>query len=951
MGIYTGVLILQVIIIICLCWGIRNILHQKDNPQGKLMLMVTTCGLVQNIGYLLELLSNNSDQAIIAIRAEYVGGIYLTTFLLMFVASYCEVTIPAAISRMIWLFDAIVLVSIWSYPFVGLYYKELSFDTSGAIPHVVLTAGTIYLFNVLFLIVQLTATIGICIFSMAWGIEERKWKTCKGLLIAMIVSIVGYILGAIDIFKGYDPVPVSVALGIILFHVNIKLEHSFDMSLIAHRDIIRELDQMVVIVDQNYGYIDANDKAKELFPSLRGVTRTTLLPEEELLKLFRDGEGHELTREERTYDVHINEIHNEGGRVGYAMLMVDVTDERRQIEQMRLLKENADKANSAKSDFLARMSHEIRTPINAVLGMDEMILRESGDPSVRKYAQDIKSAAQNLLGIINDILDSSKIESGKMQILPVRYDLGSMLNDIANMTEVRARDKKIKFVMEVSPQLPAALYGDDIRIRQCLNNLLSNAVKYTKEGTVTLRASGRMLNRDHLLLHFDVIDTGIGIKEEELPKLFEAFERIDMNHNRNVEGTGLGMSITAGLLRMMNSELKVQSKYGEGSTFSFELQQKILGTDQIGDFDSLRAKQVAEYDYEVEFVAPDAQVLVVDDNEMNRNVFCNLVKVLMLQVDAAGGGAECLEMISKKHYDLIFLDHMMPEMDGIDTFREMKKMDHLCKDTPVIMLTANAVTGAKEQYMREGFTSFLTKPIVPERLEKAIRTYLPKELIKSTDEIPEGAIPVVQTRQEEDLPEIEGMDWEYAARHVPKNLLRDTLQKFVISLQKEKEKLEELIPDLENKESLDDYRIRVHAMKGTAAMVGAIPLSGLAKVVEKRARAGELEQVRNLHPALMQEMKQYMELLSEFAPRDTKPVKKADMLEAVPLFSMLREALNDREYDTMDALMEDLSKYEMPEQVQDKMELLESHIMNLMVENAIGVVDEIMTIWESMVNK
>ncbi len=378
-------------------------------------------------------------------------------------------------------------------------------------------------------------------------------------------------------------------------------------------------------------------------------------------------------------------------------------------------------ANKAKSLFLSSMSHEIRTPINAVLGMNEMILRETSDFTIKEYAMDIKSAGSTLHSLINDILDTSKIESGKMDLVLEEYDTATMIHDLSAMVSTRARDKKLKFKTEVSKDIPSKLFGDDVRIKQILTNILTNATKYTHEGSVTLRASST-INDDIATIHFEVEDTGIGIKEEDMPKLFEAFKRIDEHKNRNIEGTGLGMNITLQLLKMMGSSLKVESQYGVGSKFYFDLEQKIIDKNPIGDLNSRLKHSATRYNYSSSFTAPDAKLLVVDDNEMNLKVFCGLLKKTLINITTALSGKEALEIAEKEKFDIIFLDHMMPEMDGIKTLQNLKAQGEssLNANTPIYALTANAVADAAEMYQKEGFSGYVSKPIEPAKLEAMI---------------------------------------------------------------------------------------------------------------------------------------------------------------------------------------------------------------------------------------
>lgn len=412
------------------------------------------------------------------------------------------------------------------------------------------------------------------------------------------------------------------------------------------------------------------------------------------------------------------------------ILLMSILSTVKNIIAMERDKVQAQRESEAKARFLANMSHEIRTPINAVIGMNEMVLRESSEEAIRNYALDIRNAGQTLLSMINEVLDFSRIESGKLELVPAEYDLGSMLHDISNMITLKAKSKGIRLNLRVSDTLPCRLYGDEIRIRQVLINLLNNAVKYTEKGSVTLRVSGERDGEDEIF-HFSVEDTGIGIKEEDIPKLFEAFERIEETRNRNVEGTGLGMNIAMQLLTLMDSRLEVKSVYGEGSVFSFDLRQRIVNADPVGNLEENIRKRATEYTYATLFTAPEARILVVDDNDVNRRVFAGLLKKTRIAIEEAGSGAECLQKVFEKHYDIIFLDHMMPEMDGIETIRLIHaKREHPCKHTPVVALTANAVSGAREMYLAEGFDGFLSKPVAPDKLEQMIVQLLPEEKIK-----------------------------------------------------------------------------------------------------------------------------------------------------------------------------------------------------------------------------
>ncbi|MBE6845371.1 MAG: response regulator [Ruminococcus sp.] len=402
----------------------------------------------------------------------------------------------------------------------------------------------------------------------------------------------------------------------------------------------------------------------------------------------------------------------------------------RENDALRQEKMIAENANKAKSDFLANMSHEIRTPINAIIGMNEMVLRESEKQTVLEYASNIQAASNTLLSTVNDILDFSKIESGKMEIIVSEYNLGKVLNDVITMIEVKAKQKNLTFSVHVDENIPEKLIGDEIRIKQVLINLLNNAVKYTPNGFIELEIKGSTdANSDTVNLEMAVKDSGIGIQKENLAAMFEGFQRFDIIKNRHIEGSGLGLAITHKIITMMQGRIDVDSVYGEGSVFTIYVSQKIAGNERIGNFESKYRKTYASKSkYSASFTAPEAEILVVDDNSMNITVITNLLKNTLVKLTTCMSGYEALEIMETKKFDIVLLDHMMPEMDGIQTLHcVMQIPDHLNADTPFIALTANAIAGVKNMYLSEGFTDYISKPVDAVALEEMLAKYIPKE--------------------------------------------------------------------------------------------------------------------------------------------------------------------------------------------------------------------------------
>ncbi len=534
------------------------------------------------------------------------------------------------------------------------------------------------------------------------------------------------------------------------------------------------------------------------------------------------------------------------------------------------MKESADlaiAAGKAKSRFLAQMSHEIRTPINAVLGMNEMILRESSDADVLDYASNIQSAGRTLLALINSILDFSKIEDGKMEIIPARYDLASMINNLVNSITDRVRSKDIVFDVDVQESLPAILYGDDVRITQVIMNLLTNAVKYTQAGSValTIKEAGR--ENDNVDIYVEVRDTGIGIKQEDMSRLFESFERIEENRNRNIEGTGLGISIVTKLLEMMGSHLEVESTYGKGSVFSFTIRQKVIDDSFVGNYMERLAQSLQNSEKEKQHLfAPAATVLVVDDYEMNLKVVKNLMKLYGIIPDLASSGEMAIEMVNGRRYDIIFLDHMMPGIDGIETLKIMKERELLSPGTTVIALTANAVVGAREQYLAAGFDDYLTKPIEINKLEARLEDYLPGEKVSF---VSEGAENENTVKEDDEVLEFSPEDgesneeikggierFEDIGINVKEGLLHCMNDEafYLEMLSDYGNDHDQKAADLEGfykEENWKDYKILVHAIKSGSKTVGIMELSEKAKDLEDAAAREDAGYIRKNHEDFM----------------------------------------------------------------------------------------------------
>ncbi|MBO6015228.1 MAG: response regulator [Lachnospiraceae bacterium] len=621
----------------------------------------------------------------------------------------------------------------------------------------------------------------------------------------------------------------------------------------------------VLVISDSDEVIYYNDEFEQLFPNIK--TYRNVADEKDIQQLFKEEEyvSEELSR---IYEIRSDRLDKEGQFKGRFVWLVDITGHYKTNKKLQELKEMADAANRAKSNFLANMSHEIRTPINTVLGMDEIILRETTEVPTRSYAENIREAGTTLLSIVNDLLDFSKIECGKMEILPVEYEVANVLTEVINMIEIKAANKQLEFIPVVSEDIPYLLFGDEIRLKQIVINLLTNAVKYTNEGSVVFKVSWKEAGDSSIDLIVSVTDTGIGIKDEDMDRLFVSFERIEEQRNRNIEGTGLGISITKQLLELMGSSLNVRSEYGVGSTFSFVLKQGIRDRKPIGKFREKYAYKKEKYkQFRTTFVAPNARILVVDDNAMNLSVVEGLLKNTQIQIDKAASGQQALELCRENQYDLIFMDHMMPYMDGIEATGKLKEEGGINSETPVIVLTANAISGAKEMYLQSGFVDYMSKPIQGRRVEEKILEYLPQDkyVLVEYDEIEKN---FYQTLWKEVADEIE-MEYDFQYLDIPaavesaegdKECFRFLLESF----RDNEEKVRGDIQSSFEQEDYKNYTIYVHALKSTAKMIGAEKLSEEAKSLETAGKEENYTYIKENHDDTMEMYTKVVEEINHY---------------------------------------------------------------------------------------
>lgn len=611
--------------------------------------------------------------------------------------------------------------------------------------------------------------------------------------------------------------------------------------------------------------------------------------------------------------------------IGSLMLLVVIAWNKQLQVRLKQKAEEAETAANSKSAFLANISHEIRTPLNAILGMNELVLRESRQPHIKEYAMYIKNSGKSLLTIISDILDLSKIESGKVYLVNENYSLSSLVEDVERSIQKRIMEKGLELKIYVEPELHENLKGDEVRIKQIIMNLLTNAVKYTEKGEVRLYITGTVVdNKQDLTI--EVSDTGIGMRGEDMDKLFTNFERLDLKRNRSVEGTGLGLPITKNLLVAMGGDITVSSVYGEGSTFTATVGQEIVNEEQIGDYrKKYKEKLHHEVRYHESFHAEDARILVVDDNEVNLKIVVGLAKNTKLQVDTALSAAEGLKLIRQHSYQLLLIDHMMPEMDGIEMLQHVKTMDGgIYKDIPAVAITANALSGAKQTYLDAGFCGYLSKPIDPERFEQIIKDNLPQEYVTECgdgngDTATEGQETdgTSDPKQEEEW-SIPGIDIAKALSYIggSRELYISLLQTYLDGSEERIRKLEEC----KNKEDIFNYDITIHGLKGISASIGADSMAIAAAGLEEACKDPQtaMTYIQMNHDQAVSRYRELLEQIKKWLANietDGKIEKEAvtNITEMLTIISDLKTAVFEYKEKAACTCLERLYKTEIPE--------------------------------------
>lgn len=930
---------------ICLTMIALFLLLNGEGAMEQKLLIIIMCGsLVQNVGYLLELTAPTVEVAMAAVTVEKVGSAFTPLCYCWFLYIYCYITPPKVLLRILGVISFLSLPVVF-FNWNGLFYREVRWVANAdGFYHISLSYGPLYVF---FLICQIATPYMLCIYTLIRAIRERsdqqvnrQYWTILAISTLPLIVLIAYVFKFVKVFD-FTPVTLTVSMSMVV--IVVWSRRNYDFRHLAAEKVLESMGDGVIALDDHDRLVSYNRAAANIFAHLPAhrLGENIRVVEDFREEMLNEDIPHSFSLNGQHYESHSKHIIDENGKIqGSVILILDMTDIKAYINEIKRVRRQAEKASIAKSEFLANMSHEIRTPMNAIIGLNDIIMEECGDTEIYAYANDVKSAAKNLLTIINDILDLSKVEAGKMELVNVNYYIKSMADEVIGMMDMAASQRGLILKYECDETIPCRYRGDDGRIKQILINILSNAIKFTKKGYVRTYITGKPgKDTDEELLTFCVEDTGCGIREEDLEKIFEDFRQVDSKRNRSVDGTGLGLAIVKQLVELMGGTIKVESEYGKGTMFTITIPQKIVDRRSVSEMPELPRTEQKISDM---FTAPGVKVLIVDDNVINRKVARGFLKNYGFDLTEAESGSEAIELVRTAWYDIIFMDHMMPGMDGIEAAEIIRRDCGENGTVPVmIALTANAMEGMREHFLEHGFQDFIAKPLDRKELNDVLLRWVPEKYRQS------------EIREEECKPlnsaefQIDGINMDAAMQYYSgdEDGFIELLEIYCMDGKRKIPLLYELVES-----DILRYQIEVHGLKSASANIGALGVSAMAREQENAAAQGERELIGQKFPLLMAEYETLLANIGQFLEQRRR---KNDKKEKLPCLSVqeLRQqtaaALEELKHfwsQECEERVEEMLTHELPEDVSERLLQIQEQLKLYEDDNAEELLSELLSI-------
>ncbi len=932
---------------ICLILIALFLLLNGEGAKEQKLLIIIMCGsLVQNAGYLLELTAPTVEAAMTAVIIENVGSAFVPLCYCWFLYIYCYIAPPVKLLRTLAIVSSFILPTVL-FNWNGLFYKEVQWlaDANGFY-HISITYGPLY---VLFMFSRIIIPYILCISILVRAIRERsdhkisrQYWVILGISAFPVIMLMAYVFKLVEVF---DFTPVTLAISMSMVVIVVWSRRNYDFRHLAAAKVLESLSDGVITLDDHDRLVSYNTAAADIFTRLPAhkLGENIRVVEDFQEEMLNEDVPQSFTINERHYESHSKHIVDENGRIqGSVILILDMTDVEAYINEIKRVRRQAEKASIAKSEFLANMSHEIRTPMNAIIGLNDIIMEECQDTEIYAHAKDVQSAAKNLLAIINDILDLSKVEAGKMELVYVDYYIKAMAGEVIAMMDMAASQRGLVLKYECDETIPCRYSGDDGRIKQILINILNNAIKFTEKGYVRTYITGKPgKDADEELLIFHVEDTGCGIREEDLGKIFEDFRQVDSKRNRSAEGTGLGLAIVKHLVELMEGTIEVESTYGKGTTVTITIPQKIVDRCPVSEMPEIQQKEQKITD---SFTAPGVKVLIVDDNVINRKVARGFLKNYAFDLTEAESGPEAVELVRNTRYDIIFMDHMMPGMDGIEAAEIIRRDCGENGAAPVMVaLTANTMEGMREHFLECGFQDFISKPLDRKEMNQLLLRWVPEKYRQ------------MEEKEDESRPlnpadfKINGVDMDSAVKYYSGDEAGfvDLLELYCMDGKRKIGLLRQLVQS-----DLLHYQIEVHGLKSASANIGAMDVSEMARAQENAAAQGDKDFITGQFPALIAEYETLLANIGQFLKQRRQ---EEDRKEKLPRLSI--QELRDQTARALEDLkhfrsqecaqgVETMLLHELPEDTEERLLHIQEQLRLYEDDNAEELLSELLRILE-----